>query len=182
MTSWANYFFEVPDALAANDEVRETSVELVDSEPIHAKAVEGGDREEQFREILRAFLETDLTYVEAKERVRTELPRSESPHSHETSTTFNKQWVDRLVRSEGNRFYNHAVLLVLQDSGEEWCYIPSFDDEDRQKKCTRLLAGTEQSVDEMLENMRRAYRNEEWDSFPRIPYKPNCRHTITPVQ
>ena len=40
MTSWANYFFEVPDALAANDEVRETSVELVDSEPIHAKAVE----------------------------------------------------------------------------------------------------------------------------------------------
>ncbi|WP_233565581.1 hypothetical protein, partial [Halorubrum sp. Atlit-26R] len=172
MTTWANSFFEVPDALAENDEVREISVELVDSEPIHAKAVEGGDREEQFREILRAFLGTDLTYEEATERVRTELPRSESPHSHETSTTFNKQWVDRLVRSEGNRFYNHAVLLVLQDSGEERCYIPSFDDEDRQKKCTSLLAETEQSVDEMLENMRRAYRDEEWGSFPRIPYKP----------
>lgn len=182
MTAWANHFFEVPDALAANDKVRETSIKLVGSEPIHAKAVEGGDRKDRFREILRAFLDTDLTYAEAKERVRTDLPKSGSPYSHETSTTFNEQWVDRLVRSEGNRFYNHAVLLVLQDSGEDRCFIPSFDDENPQKKCTRLLAGTEQSIDEMLENMRRAYRNEEWGSFPRIPYKPNCRHTITPVQ
>lgn len=181
MVEWAAHFYEIPDALENNDPVRNESLELVEKEPITAKALVGGDREATFRTILKDFLSCDIGFEEAKRQVRTQLPPHESPHGHDRSNTFNRQWEDRLVRSEGSRFYNHAVLLVLEERGDETCFIPESDHQHQNKKCTQLLAGQEASVAELRDGLEQAFREGEWGAFPRIPYKPNCTHTITPV-
>lgn len=182
MTKWASHFYEIPDALENNEIVRDRSLALIESEPIHAKAVEGGDRSSTFRDILRDFFVGDAGFDDARTRVSAELPSHQSPCAHDTSNTFNRQWEDRLVRSEGSRFYNHAVLLTLNERGDEACFVPESPHQDPGKKCTQLLAGREASVEEMLSGLERAFRNEEWGIFPRIPFRPNCTHTITPVE
>lgn len=181
MVEWATHFYEIRDALENNDPVRSKSLELVGEEPITAKALEGGDREATFRTILTNFLSCEIGFEDAKHQVRTQLPPHESPHSRDRSHTFNRQWDDRLVRSEGSRFYNHAVLLTLEERGDETCFIPESEHQHQEKKCTQLLAGREASVAELREGLERAFREGDWDAFPRIPYKPNCTHTVTPV-
>jgi hypothetical protein len=181
MVEWATHFYEIPDALENNDLVRNKSLALVEEEPIPAKALEGGDRKATFRTILTDFLSCEIGFEDAKREVRTQLPPHESPHGHDRSNTFNRQWDDRLVRSEGSRFYNHAVLVTLEERGDETCFILESEHQHQDKKCTQLLAGREASVADLREGVEQAFREGDWDAFPRIPYKPNCTHTITPV-
>lgn len=182
MTDWATHFYEISDAVENNETVRDRALGLVEEEPIHAKAVDGGEREVDFRSILKEFLSGSISFEEAKQRVESELPRHQSPHASDTTHTFNRQWKDRLVRSEASRFYNHAVLLTLDERDEDMCFVPESPHQDFGKKCTKLLAGQKIAVDELLEGLEKAYRNEEWEAFPRIPYRPNCTHTVTPVE
>lgn len=181
MVEWANHFYEISNALENNDPVRNRSLELIGEEPITAKALDGGDREATFRTILTDFLSCESGFEDAKREVSTQLPSGESPHGHDRSNTFNRQWEDRLIRSEGSRFYNHAVLLTLEEQGEETCFIPESDHQRPDKKCTQLLAGREVSVAELRDGLESAFRDGDWSAFPRIPYKPNCTHTITPI-
>lgn len=181
MPEWATHFYEIPDALENNNPVRNKSLQLIEEEPITANALEGGDREATFRTILADFLSCEIGFEDAKREVRTQLPPGESPHAHDRSHTFNRQWDDRLVRSEGSRFYNHAVLLILEERGDKSCFIPESEHQHQDKKCTQVLAGREASVAKLREGLEQALREGNWDAFPRIPYKPNCTHTITPV-
>lgn len=181
MATWAHHFYEIPDAVGDNNAVRDTSVRLIETESISAQAVDGGDRESVFKDILTAFLSGDIGFEKAKQQVTNKLPAHQSPHAH-NSRVFNSQWEDRLVRSEGSRFYNHAVLLTLKERGDETCYVPESPHQDPTKKCTQLLAGGEASVPELIDGLERAFRDQDWDAFPRIPYKPNCTHTITPTE
>lgn len=177
---WATHFFEIPDALENNPEVKSLAIDLIEDEPLQAKSLDGGDRKSKFRNILTDHFTGVIGFEEAKRRVNQELPRSESPHRHD-NRTFNKQWIDRLVRSGSSRFYNHAVLLTLEDRGEKLVYVPESPHQDRSKKCTQRLVGREIPIQELRMNLERAYRHEEWEAFPRIPFKPNCTHTVIPV-
>lgn len=180
MTEWALHYREIPEAVETNDELRETILELVGERPIHGKAVEGGDRTEQLREILTDFFNCELGFEEAFQRVSQDLPRLQSRHSG-SNRVFPSDWTQKLIRTQGNRFYNQGALHILQERGDEQCYVPHSPHEDRGSKCTQQLAGGEFSVDTLLDRLEQKYDHENYDVGVSIPNRPNCTHTVVPV-
>lgn len=180
MTQWATYYREIPEAISQNDDLRNTITDLVSSKPIHGNAVEGGNREEEFRDILLGFFELDYGYQEAIQMVPERLPRRESPHSA-SNQTFSSDWARRLVRTQGSRFYNQGVLTELQARGDEECYIPRSPEEYPDSDCTVALAGGTAPVDTMLDRLERTYDEEDYSTPVCIPGRANCTHAIVPL-
>lgn len=176
---YAQDFYEIPEAVAENDQLRERILDLTADEPIPGKATQGGDRVGTFRGILQAFFGGELTIEETIQRIPSELPRNGSPHSHD-NRVFASGWNERLARTQISRFYNQAVLLGLQERGEERCFIPHSDHEDRDSPCTIQLANTTADVDMLLDRLHRAYREGEWHEEVMIPEHPHCTHTVIP--
>jgi hypothetical protein len=176
---YAEDFYEIPEAVAENDQLRSRILDLTADEPIPGKATQGGNRVEDFRGILQAFFENELSIEETIQRIRSELPRNDSPHSHD-NRVFASGWNERLARTQISRFYNQAVLLRLQERGEERCFIPHSDQEDRDSPCTIQLANSTADVDVLLDRLNRAYREGEWHDDVMIPEHPHCTHTVMP--
>ena len=65
---------DIPEALSKNEELREAVIALVETQPIAAKVLEGGDRLERFRAILKDLF-NDYDSSEAIRRTEAELPR-----------------------------------------------------------------------------------------------------------
>lgn len=179
MSTYAQHFFEIEDALKESDELSARILDLVANEPIPGKVTEGGDRVESLRSILTDFFNGSITLEEARDQIRQDLPRRESPHAHD-NRTFPDGWAERLARTQISRFYNKAVLTQLKQNGADRAYVPHSDHEDIESPCTNRLAGGSVDIDTMLERLNRAYRDGEWHDQVMIPEHPHCTHTFVP--
>lgn len=179
MTEWATFYDEIPDALANNDELREHTAGLVPEEPIIAKSLEGGSRTEDFREIIAAFLSGDIDQETAEQQVWDELPPRESPHRG-NNQLFHHQWAERLIRSQGSRFYNQAVMEILVDRGVTECYVPYSPRQDPDSACTQQLERGTHAVSDLLETLYEQQREGNWGIGVTIPGHANCTHTVVP--
>ena len=181
MTQYAQDFYEIPDAISENDELRSKILDLVADDPIPGKVAEENDRTEALREILTEFFKGNISLEESYQRISDDLPRYESRHA-ENNRVFPSNWEERLSRTQISRFYNQGVLLGLQEQGEEQCYIPHSEHEDIDSPCTLQLAGGTASVDYLISCLHRAYREGKWHDDVMIPEHPHCTHTATPVE
>lgn len=179
MAAYAQHFYEIPETVQQDDTLRNRIIELVNDEPITGKALEGGDRTDEFRGILREFFNGENGLDGTIAEVSMRLPRSESPHAHD-NRTFPDGWDERLARTQISRFYNEAVLQKLVEEGEENCFIPHSDHEDVDSACTIRLAGGTANVEMLLERLHRAYKDGEYHDEPMVPNHPHCTHTVTP--
>jgi hypothetical protein len=180
MTNWATYYDEIPTALSNNDKVRSHALELVPDETLIGKSLEGGTREEDFRDILTDFFRGNIDYASAQQRVRRELPERESPHRGD-NYVFNDQWDERLVRSQVSRFYNQAVMEILDERGEAECFVPRSPREDPDSDCTLQLAGGTHSISQLLQFLYSQQRQGNWNDGVTIPGHANCTHTVVPT-
>lgn len=179
MTQYAQDFYEIPEAVDENSELQDRVLGLVAEEPIPGKVTEGGDRTETLRNILSAFFEGEISLQKSIQRISEELPRHESRHAH-SNRVFANGWDERLARTQISRFYNQAVLLTLKEDGENECFIPPSEHEDRDSSCTIQLAGGTAEIDSLLNRLNRAYSEGEWHEDVMIPDHPHCTHTVTP--
>ncbi|WP_135855285.1 hypothetical protein [Halorussus salinus] len=177
MTTWAEDFYEIPEAVTANEELQNNILDLVNEQPIHGKVTQGGNRTESLREILREYFRGETNLEQAFQEVSSELPRHESPHAS-NNQVFAKGWAERLVRTQASRFYNQAVLLLLQERGDQTCFIPHSSEEDVSSDCTQMLAGNEVEIELLLNRLRRAHVDGEWHEEVMIPDHPHCTHTV----
>jgi hypothetical protein len=178
---FAQDFFEIPDALATNNDLREAVLALVQNEPMPGKVLEGGNRLDLFREILTDLTTGDISLDEAYWRTETEIPRHTSPHSS-SNRVFPQGWAERQVRTQFSRFYNQAVLERLRDEGATLCFVPHSVAEDASSRCTQLLAGQQQSVDVLYQRLIEAYAGGNWSQEVKIPNHPHCTHVVTPIE
>ncbi|EMA43880.1 hypothetical protein [Halococcus saccharolyticus] len=176
---WAQNFYEIQDAVDENPDLRGRVLDLVDTDSIHGKALEGNGRTESLRDILSEFFEGQIGLEESFKAVSTELPQGKSPHAHD-NRVFAKGWDERLVRTQASRFYNQAVLHALEEDGQESCFIPHSDEEDKDSSCTIRLAGDEAEVEVMLDRLERTYGQADYHGKVKIPEHPHCTHTIVP--
>lgn len=181
MTEWASYYDEIPEALSNNDVVQSHALELIDNEPILGKSTEGGSRTEDLRVILREFFQGDIDHQDAEQRIWEDLPPSESPHRG-NNRVFHDQWAERLIRSQGSRFYNQSVMEVLEDRGETECYVPRSPRQYADSDCTIHLAESRHSINELLEALYSQQRQGNWDDGVTIPGHANCTHTVVPLE
>lgn len=179
MSSWAQDFYQIQETVNENTDLKSDIAELVRSEPIHGKVIEGEGRAESLREILLEFFEGDIELGETYRAVALELPRGESLHAS-NNRVFASGWDERLVRTQASRFYNQAVLQTLAEQDEQTCHIPHSSEEKSDSPCTRILAGGEADVELMLDRLERTYGQADYHGEVKIPEHPHCTHTITP--
>lgn len=180
MSTWAQDFYEIQEAVDNNEEVQGEIQRLLDSKAIHGKVVEGDGRTDSLRDILNRFFEGQIRLEEAITEVSSELPRHESPHSHD-NRVFADGWDERLVRTQASRFYNQAVLKLLSERGDNSCFVPHSSQEDRDSPCTIQLAGNEADTDVLLNRLERTYGQADYHDEVKIPNHPHCTHTVVPT-
>jgi len=180
MTIYAQNFYEIPETVEQDDDLREQILGLVSDDPIQGKALEGGDRTAEFRRMLRSFFEGETDLEEIIDEISQSLPRSESPHRHD-NRTFADGWDERLARTQISRFYNQAVLQRLDERGDEECFIPHSNREDPDSKCTLHLANSTVDIEILQDRLQRAYQNGDYHDQPMIPDHPHCTHVVTPA-
>ena len=179
---YAENFFEIPTALAANDDLRQLVVSFIKSDPILGKTLEddSGNRLRVFRDILielandRIFLETAYQQTEAK------LPRHTSPHKS-NSRAFSSGWAERLVRMQLSRFYNQAVLKQLLEAGAANCFVPHSESEKSSSRCTQELAGSQHPVATLYDRLIDNYSKGNYSKEVKIPNHPHCTHVVRPI-
>ncbi|EMA10269.1 hypothetical protein [Haloarcula marismortui] len=181
MPDYAQDFYEIPEVVEENSELRERILQLVEQEPIPGKVTEGGDRMETLRNLLSEFFRGEILLEELEQQISTDIPRHESEH-RQNNRVFPEGWEERLARTQISRFYNQAVLLTLREQGEERCFVPHSDNEDRDSPCTIHLAGEDADIDTLLDRLNRSYREGEWHDEVKIPDHPHCTHTVVPNQ
>jgi hypothetical protein len=93
---------------------------------------------------------------------------------------FAKNWPQRLVRTQLNRFYNQALLQHLLESNETLCEVPRSSEERGDSRCSRELAGTTQEVRHLHERLLSVYARGEAASLPLVPDHPHCTHVVRP--
>lgn len=177
--TFAKEFRDIPSTLAANGELCEAILKLVQSEPMPGKATEGANRIDLFRPILESFFKGEIDLKIAISDTESKLPRSMSPYS-DSNRVFATGWAERLVRTQISRFYNQAVLQYILASGHTTCRIHHSSDEAGTSNCSQLLAGTTQDASIMLERLIENYRDGVWGKEVKIPDHPHCTHTIFP--
>lgn len=181
MPDYAKDFYDIPEAIESNQQLRNSIIGLVRQEPIPSKATEGGNRTENLRQILIEFFRGDISLQDCIDRISSDLPRRGSPYAS-NNRVFADRWEERLARTQISRFYNQAVLEELQKRGDSTCFIPVSDHQDLDSQCTKQLAGQKESVDMLYERLIETYRNGSWNDKVKIPDHPHCTHTVYPVK
>lgn len=178
--NFAEDYYEIPQALELNDDLRVAMIELIAADSIYGKVLEGGNRLSIFQSILTDLADGQVDQDAAIRRTSLELPRAASPH-RASNRVFSSGWEERLVRTQLSRFYNQAVLEWLQENAETQCWVPHSTAEASASPCTRLLAGGIHDVDTMHRLLIDAYRDGDFSSkVPKIPDHPHCTHVIAP--
>jgi hypothetical protein len=180
MTEWAEYYSEIPEAIESSNELKNKVSDLVKSRPIHGKKVEGGDREEKLKNILSGFFEGNYGFEQAYDKTYRELPERESTYAG-NSQVFRSNWNESIVRMQVSRFYNQGVLHLLKERGEDECFVPYSPDQYPDSECTVKLAGGTAKVDVLLGRLERKYDEADYSTPVTIPSRPNCTHTVVPV-
>ena len=178
--SYAKDFYDIPESLSNNPELKRKVLDLVQYEPIAGKVTTGGERLEDFREILIDFFDLRIDLNTAITETEDKLNRNFSMYSGD-NRVFAKGWSDRLVRTQVSRFYNQAVLQLIIDNGSDECRIEHSANEDQGSKCSQQLAGTIQSASVMLQRLTSSYGDGNWGRELKLPEHPHCTHTFSPV-
>lgn len=177
---YADDYDQIPTALAHNDPLRRRMIALIESQPIHGKALEGQGRTESFREILRELALGRLNQFQSIRRTSRELPRHLSAYAG-SNHVFARGWDERLVRIQLSRFYNQAVLEELAERGEERCYVDHSSTEDPSTPCSRELAGRTHEVKHLHTLLVESYTHGRYPKEPKIPNHPHCTHVVRPM-
>jgi hypothetical protein len=105
--TYAEDFGEIPQALAANEELRKATLQLVTTASIHAKVVEGQGRLDALREIMRQLVNGAIDVQGAIRETEAKLPRRSSTYAGD-NRVFPNGWAERLVRTQLSRYYVSA--------------------------------------------------------------------------
>lgn len=176
---FANDFTDILNTLSQNQNILDKVNTLIANESITGKAIQGGDRLEKFRDILKNLVANKISLDEAYKKTKIELPRSTSIHN-QSNKVFASGWSERLVRTELSSFYNQAVMEILIAEGEELCYVPHSTAEKSDSPCSIHLAGKNNDLKNLYNLLIKSYRNNDWsDRQPKIPNHPHCTHVVT---
>lgn len=177
---YASEFGEIEECMRNNDTLKTKIIDLVKSEPIPGKSIEGNGRLDALRIILINFFDGKLSFSQAIEEIEFRLPRQYSPHEN-NNRVFPQGWAERLVRTNISCFYNQAVLIEILESGNTECYIEHSSAEGSESNCSLQLAGKQHDTKSLLEKLINSYRNGNWSSEVKLPDHPHCTHTAQPV-
>jgi len=177
---YANDFTEISSVLSANTELRKAVLDLIDDQPIAGKVMEGGDRLEKFRAIMKELVQGEIDLPEAYHRTEIDLPRHTSIHSS-SNRVFCQNWAERHVRTQFSRFYNQAVMEKLLAEGHTQCFVPHSSIEDPGSPCSLQLAGGSHDLKTLYDWLVRSYADGEWVQEVKIPNHPHCTHVVVPV-
>ncbi|PQJ84497.1 hypothetical protein [Aliivibrio sifiae] len=178
--SYAKDFTDIPESLRSNPGLKKKALDLVQYEPVAGKVTSGGNRLDDFREILIDFFDLKITLNEAIAETERKLDRRMSMFSAD-NRVFASGWSERLVRTQVSRFYNQAVLELIIDGGSDDCYVEHSANEQSSSKCSQGLAGTTHSASIMLERLKLSYGEGEWGKDLKLPEHPHCTHTFSPA-
>ena len=179
---FADNFFEIPTALAANADLRQAVIALIQSEPMPGKGLEdrSGIRLEAFRGILTDLANGGIKLVAAYQQTEERLARHTSPH-RSNNKVFAHGWAERLVRTQFSRFYNQAVLAQLRAEGEVMCFVPHSEEQNPSSACTQQLAGSLHPVATLYARLINQYAKGNWSKEVKIPNHPHCTHVVKPA-
>ncbi len=179
---YAENFFEVPTALAANDNLRHTVIKLIESEPMPGKVLEDDNenRLQIFRNILTELANGKICLATAYQWTEVELSMHTSLYRFNFQV-FSDRWAERLVRTQFSRFYNQAVLKQLLEAGVENCFVPHSDAEKLSSTCTQQLAGRQHPVAALYTRLIDSYSKGKWSRETKIPNHPYCTDVVRPA-
>lgn len=183
MNKYARQFSEILPALSENHELRDRVLQLIRSEPIPGKVLEGEGRTDTLRTILIDLVDGEGESLEgAVFKSEERLDRNDSVHASD-NRVFASGWSERLMRTQLSRFYNQAVLLQLteNDAGAE-CFVPHTDIEHSASKCSAEIAGRWHQASTMLSALVENYSEGNWSKEPKIPEHPHCSHVVAPLE
>lgn len=177
---YANDFFEILEAVAANDSIKKEIEHLIRTRPIPAKALDGTNREDKFRDLLLKVLNREISLEDSYNLVEQTIPPSTSAHSG-NNRVFPSGWGERLIRIQLSRFYNQAILEDLQNNGISECFVPHSEREASDSSCTIGLAGKNANVASLLDLLVDTYEKGNFSKQPKIPNHPHCTHVVRPL-
>lgn len=176
---YASEFSEITQTVKDNDALGSRIINLVASEQILGKVIEGDGRIEELRTILSNFFIGDIQIKDAIAEVELRLPRNYSPHE-DNNRVFPQRWAERLVKTSISCFYNQAVLIEIIESGQTECFVDHSSSEGSDSKCSQQLAGHNHKASILLERLVDSYRKGNWGKDVKIPDHPHCTHTVQP--
>lgn len=177
--AWANEFSEITPTLAGRPDIRDVMSGLIATRPIPGKVLEGGNRLEIFRGILKKLVAGEISLDEAIRETAIDLAPHSSPHG-ENKRVFPQGWHERLVRTQLSRFYNQAVLELLSAEGMATAYVPRSST-GSSSQCSVFLVGKSHDVNQLLAGLVEAYEKGNWNSpLLKIPEHPHCSHVVRP--
>jgi len=135
--NYAEDFYEIIEALRLNKSILQDVKELIVDKQIAAKALEGGNRKQKFKEILLELVNGEISLGASYVLVEKKLGEEISIHQG-NKRVFSDGWGERLIRTNLSKFYNQAVLLEIIESGERVCFIPYSKYEDPESPCTAI--------------------------------------------
>jgi len=178
--NYAEDFYEIFEALKLRDELLQDIRQLIKHKEIVGKSLEGGDRKQEFRNILLSLVEGKISLEESYSLVETDLSESASIYSG-NKRVFPVGWGERLVRTSVSKFYNQAILLQILQSGKALCYIPHSKYENDDSPCT-AFAGNQIDAMMLLNRIVDAYENGIFSDEIKIPNHPHCTHVVVPIE
>jgi hypothetical protein len=178
---YASDFPEIPVTSSKNAELRAAVEQLIRSEPIPGKALEGGNRLDAFRNVLLDLANGRLTLEEAYAHTERALPRASSPHA-DSNKVFAQGWGERLVRTQLSQFYNRAAMEKLRAAGYDRVFVPHSKAEKADSPCSQGLAGANQDLPTLYDRLIANYRDGKFSDELKIPHHPHCTHTVKPPQ
>jgi hypothetical protein len=176
---YAQEFVGIQDALKINIRLRSHFSQLVASDVILGRVLEGTGRVESFRPILSDLGEGSLSLDQAYRRTEMEIPQHSSPLAGD-GRVFATGWAERLVRTQLSRFYNQAVLALVLADGQTHVHVPHSPHEAPSSQCSQLLAGRSYPAQVLHDNLVAAYRDGDYGKNPKIPHHPHCTHVVVP--
>ena len=178
--SYASEFSEISGCLKNNESLKAKIFELIKSEPISGKAIEGEGRLEALRIILADFFNGNWSIEQSIQEIEFRLPRNYSAHEN-NNRVFPQGWAERLLRTNISCFYNQAVLMTILESGNSKCFVGHSSAEGSDSNCSQQLAGSRHDASLLLERLVNSYRKGVWNKDVKIPDHPHCTHTVQPI-
>lgn len=178
-TIWANNFFEIIPTLNKRPDILKIMSQLITSNNILGKSLEGGNRKSQFKDILLKAINNIISLDSSYSLVEQKLPPSTSIYTSNTRV-FSKNWGERLIRTNLSIFYNYSVLTFILSHGQSKCIIPHSDYEDPNSKCIQYVSKV-YDAQILLDSLINIYiKGHFTNSDYKVPHHPHCTHVIIP--
>ena len=176
--NWAENFYEILESLRLKDELLQNVKLLIETKEIVGKSLQGGNRKQEFRDILTNLVDGNITLSDSYGLVERQISRSSSMFNGD-NRVFPNNWGERLVRTNLSKFYNQAVLIYILNQGDTTCFVPHSQHEEG-TQCS-ISAGQIYDARSMLHKLEQAYEGGIFSREFKIPDHPHCTHVIIPV-